>query len=756
MHRLIGDFRAAKAAAHRRRRRRALQSFFRGVLLFSLFGLGLHALLQPAEDADKLDAVLVIPDIQSQRDPTLSASAESLDAARDPLFLSVPQMGQSSAKRAEIRFQRAAAEGEFNGPLFFISDKLLANSVHLMTSLPATPEDFAFLRANGERDASAPGAPLDDRRSSPPSWPPRIESKMKYDQASGDGDPAQDADTAQAALENYSNLTIIPEGERAPGVQEFVIKAMASRSVRDALADSTLPPEEVAAAADAVARLLNTQLVQQGDVLAFRVADAEKGARRRRAVQIGVYKADGPVGAVSIGDDGTFARSEDPWKNASLAQLARGDAFDANGRTTFRLIDGVYSAAVRNNVPANVIGEAIMHMARVYDLSSFIDAEDRFTLLYANAPRDAAHDQGYVLFIGVSRRDAEFPCYVLRPELDADFACMNEGRVEASGAGSGAFAMPVSGSISSGFGMRVHPITGVVRMHSGVDLAAPVGTPVYAAFSGVVDGATSGGGYGNVVRLAHAGSRESVYAHLQSIRAGLAQGQAIRAGELIGYVGSTGFSTGPHLHFELIVDGRAVDPMQQIKGSSVAANEVDKLVQRIIQVESGGSVRAKNPRSSAAGLGQFIDSTWMAMMRAYRPDLTQSLSADRILALKFDPSLATLMVRKYAAENEAVLRRAGFKATAGQLYLAHFLGSGGALAALSAPPLAAISSVLDAGVTTANPFLEGRTVAWLIAWADKKMDGPASYVANAIRTVASMRFQSYREALDKILQRVTG
>jgi len=123
------------------------------------------------------------------------------------------------------------------------------------------------------------------------------------------------------------------------------------------------------------------------------------------------------------------------------------------------------------------------------------------------------------------------------------------------------FVLPVSGAtFTSGFGMREHPILGGDRLHAGIDLAAPAGTPVRAAVAGTIETAGWNGGYGNYVRIAH-GPIGTAYAHLQSYAPGLAPGTAVEAGDIIGYVGTTGRSTGPHLHFEVLVGDDAIDPM---------------------------------------------------------------------------------------------------------------------------------------------------------------------------------------------------
>jgi murein DD-endopeptidase MepM/ murein hydrolase activator NlpD len=121
---------------------------------------------------------------------------------------------------------------------------------------------------------------------------------------------------------------------------------------------------------------------------------------------------------------------------------------------------------------------------------------------------------------------------------------------------------PVSGArISSSFGMRKHPILGYTRLHSGVDFAAGYGTPIKAAGNGVIDKAGRFGSYGKYVRIRHANGFGTAYAHMSRFASGIKAGKRIRQGQVIGYVGSTGRSTGPHLHYEVMVKGKQVNPM---------------------------------------------------------------------------------------------------------------------------------------------------------------------------------------------------
>ena len=121
---------------------------------------------------------------------------------------------------------------------------------------------------------------------------------------------------------------------------------------------------------------------------------------------------------------------------------------------------------------------------------------------------------------------------------------------------------PLDGAkISSNFGMRKHPISGFNKMHKGIDFAAPIGTPIYAGGNGIVEYVGRNGGYGKYIRIRHNNEYKTAYAHLSSYKKGISKGVRVNQGEVIGYVGNTGRSTGPHLHYEIIYQNKQINPL---------------------------------------------------------------------------------------------------------------------------------------------------------------------------------------------------
>jgi hypothetical protein len=186
-----------------------------------------------------------------------------------------------------------------------------------------------------------------------------------------------------------------------------------------------------------------------------------------------------------------------------------------------------------------------------------------------------------------------------------------------------------------------------------------------------------------------------------------------------------GFTVGTYSH-------HAPAPLQE----TLEAVNIDAVVEQIINVESSGDPNARNKRSSAMGLGQFVDETWLILIRAHRPDLAKGRSEGETLELRRDPIVAREITSRFTERNANILRKRGLPVTPGTLYLAHFAGAAGAIAILSALEGADAASIMASADATgrtqreklvrANPFLASFTIADLKSWADRKMRIPRS------------------------------
>ena len=196
--------------------------------------------------------------------------------------------------------------------------------------------------------------------------------------------------------------------------------------------------------------------------------------------------------------------------------------------------------------------EYVAILSKAIPLAGGLTVDDRFDLVIERRPDGTLARLLYVGLDRIGRADVE----LLKWTDGREVIWVNGDGV--GGSGSAGMRMPVSGRVTSGFGSRFHPILGYQRFHAGLDLAAPMGSPIVAAADGRVVEAGWHGGYGRLVAIAHAGGVETMYGHMSRIAA--AAGSYVRQGQIIGYVGSSGLSTGPHLHYEVLKNGRPVNP----------------------------------------------------------------------------------------------------------------------------------------------------------------------------------------------------
>ena len=216
--------------------------------------------------------------------------------------------------------------------------------------------------------------------------------------------------------------------------------------------------------------------------------------------------------------------------------------------------DSLYRSARAAGVPAKAV-EAYIRAIATQDGLDGLTAGDRFDIvLEQRRAATGESETGRLLYAGLARAAGK------DLQLMPWAASGRTQWFEASGVGrpSGGLIQPVPGGISSSFGMRFHPVLHYFRMHRGMDFHASYGTPILAVTDGRVSAAGWAGGYGNQVRLDHGGGLVTSYSHMSRIA--VEPGSAVRQGEVIGYVGSTGLSTGPHLHYEVYRDGTPIDP----------------------------------------------------------------------------------------------------------------------------------------------------------------------------------------------------
>lgn len=250
--------------------------------------------------------------------------------------------------------------------------------------------------------------------------------------------------------------------------------------------------------------------------------------------------------------------------------------------------DSLYRSARAAGAPASAVTEYLKTLGKHMNVGHDIAATDEFDIIIAHRRAATGERQaGKLLYAGLDRGGSSRAQFMRWGDKGEFYDISGKGEEK------GGFARPVPGAMSSGYGMRRHPILGYKRMHSGLDFRGGYGTPIRAVTDGRVIGAGRMGGCGNAVRLSHSGNLQTRYCHMS--RMAVSRGQSVKRGEIIGYIGSTGLSTGPHLHYEMYKGGRPVDPRtvdfvtrDQLSGSQLTSFR--QTLSRLTTVEPGAAL----------------------------------------------------------------------------------------------------------------------------------------------------------------------
>jgi len=219
--------------------------------------------------------------------------------------------------------------------------------------------------------------------------------------------------------------------------------------------------------------------------------------------------------------------------------------------------NSLYTSAIENNVDPNII----VKFARIYgfeiDFQRDIRKNDVFQILYETFVDEDGewHSNGKIIYAYMSVQNRDLVLYHYKTDKFSGYFYVNGKSAEKA-----LMKTPINGArLSSPFGMRKHPILGYNKKHLGTDFAAPLGTPIMASGTGTIIKAQWCGGGGNCIKIKHNSTYSTIYAHLSKFAGGIKSGTKVKQGKIIGYVGSTGLSTGPHLHYEVIVNGKKIN-----------------------------------------------------------------------------------------------------------------------------------------------------------------------------------------------------
>ncbi|MDA7780402.1 peptidoglycan DD-metalloendopeptidase family protein [Candidatus Pelagibacter sp.] len=255
-----------------------------------------------------------------------------------------------------------------------------------------------------------------------------------------------------------------------------------------------------------------------------------------------------------------------------------------------KITQSLYKTAIDLNVQPNVIIE----FARIYgfqvDFQRDIRKNDNFQIMYEVFEDDDGKifETGNIIFADLKLSGKNNALYYFEKKGSEGHYDENGKSVEKA-----LMKTPINGArLSSAFGMRKHPIDGFNKMHKGTDFAAPMGTPIMASGSGLITRARWCGGGGNCIKIKHNSTYETIYAHMKNFARGIKEGIRVKQGQIIGYVGSTGKSTGPHLHYEVVVNGKKVNSQKlklpsgkTLKGKEREIFEVERIKLDVLKSE---------------------------------------------------------------------------------------------------------------------------------------------------------------------------
>jgi murein DD-endopeptidase MepM/ murein hydrolase activator NlpD len=345
-----------------------------------------------------------------------------------------------------------------------------------------------------------------------------------------------------------------PTGERVHAVKK-------GDTVTSILRDQGATPEEAKAIATTLGPRGRDGGLKEGQKL--RILMAPTGPGQRLQPSRVIVANDSSVEAVAaLSDLGRYVAVDVQSMNtvADTADNSKDDDDEDDG-TGVRLYQSIYETALRNKVPQNVIEDMIRIYSYDVDFQRKVQPGDSFDVFFAGEDEGSnSSEKSEVLFAALTVGGETKKYYRFQTPDDAVVDFYDE-----TGKSAKKFLVrkPVNNAIMrSGFGSRRHPILGYVKMHTGVDWATAYGTPIFASGNGVVETAGWEGGYGKYVKLKHNNGYETAYGHMSAFAKGLEVGKRVRQGQVIGFVGSTGQSTGAHVHYEILVNGRFVDPMR--------------------------------------------------------------------------------------------------------------------------------------------------------------------------------------------------
>jgi murein DD-endopeptidase MepM/ murein hydrolase activator NlpD len=478
---------------------------------------------------------------------------------------------RSSPTFVQIRKPAAAADTIRTVGILLGGLALVAVFVWLVPREPQPPPPLEIASASPQL-ADAPDATPESDTSATES------ATMALQEAPAPADSA-----AAAALPEPVPPAAMPEPEQPPAaapaspVIETSARLKKGGTVAGALHELGIAAEDVTNAIAALKARVRLNRLPVGQEITVRLGPADDYGK---AVLVALSIRPEPRREVTLERDegGDFSVEEEIFKTVARLQRASG------------MVDGsVINSAEAAGVPRPALVEMLRAFSWDVNFQHDIKVGDRFDVLIEQDWTSDGWpvDAGRVLWAELTTGGGEqsFSIYRFKPHGGEEFFYNSQGMSVVKAL----LRTPLNMSrISSRFGMRHHPVLRFTRLHAGIDFAAPPGTPILAAGAGRVVEAGPNGGYGRWVKISHANGLATGYAHLSRIAPGVRRSARVRQGQVIGYVGSSGLSTGPHLHFELHRNGRPVDPLSMARTamrSRLGGEDLERFKARVAEID---------------------------------------------------------------------------------------------------------------------------------------------------------------------------
>lgn len=379
------------------------------------------------------------------------------------------------------------------------------------------------------------------------------------------------AEIASAEQETQNITTISKSAPPEPVDETFTLGP--GQSLADALVDKGVTRDVAQSLVSAIEPVFPSKMFKAGTEFDVTLDRQQDFYGRDATYPVELSFQSGPNESIMVqsDEDGNFAATVDGEKPGIKSQYAEIKQF----HTRTKVGSSIYATAQDNKIPDYIITELMRVFSYDVDLQRQVKPSDTFEVFYG-APLTGSSSKRKVLHYAQLTLDGETKTYYRYTSADGITDYFDENGQSATKA---LLKTPVSGAkLTSGFGMRIHPLLGYSKMHTGLDFGVPYGTPIRAAGSGVVEIAGRFSAYGIAVELKHNDRYETLYAHMSRLAAGVVPGTRVNQGQVIGYVGATGRATGPHLHYEVRINTRPVNPLgiQITGGRQLAGKDLNR------------------------------------------------------------------------------------------------------------------------------------------------------------------------------------